>query len=298
MLPEVECFGKWLRRRNPHATTHIHYTSDLELFFAWLNKPLAQVTVSDIDRFVEHSQSLGHANATINRRLAAIHSLYQFLAFESDSAPLNPVRFKRHAIRQGRRLPRDVEDAVLDKLFAVITLPRDRCMFLLMLRCGLRVGEIRNLSLGDAVNGLEATRGNLPRLRVCGKNSTERIAYLSAQAQAALRTWLGVRPKADDDALFLNRFGHRFTITGIQDRLAHYSHLAGTWVTCHQLRHTFGRHLAEARVPVTTIQRLFGHARLKTTELYIHLSDPEVQASYEAAMVEITRRLALDGGGA
>jgi site-specific recombinase XerD len=294
MVPEVERFSKWLRRRSPHASTHIHYASDLELFLTWLGKPLTQVVVTDMDRFIEHSQAQGHANATINRRLAAIHSLYHFLSFESDSAPRNPVMPKRHMIRQGRRLPRDVEDAVLEKLFASITFPRDRCMFLLMLRCGLRVGEIRNLSLDDVL--LRTTRGNLPRLRVCGKNSTERIVYLSAQAQSALRSWLAVRSKSQDDALFLNRFGCRLSVTGIQDRLARYCHLAGTWVTCHQLRHTFGRHLAEARVPVTTIQRLFGHARLRTTELYIHLSDPDVQASYEAAMVEITRRLPLDGG--
>ena len=296
MLPEVERFRKWLRRRNPDATTPIHYTSDLELFFTRLDKPLTQVSVMDIDRFIEHSQTQGHANATINRRLAAIHSLYHFLSVESDSAPRNPVVPKRHMIRQGRRLPRDVEDAVLEKLFAVITLPRDRCMFLLMLRCGLRVGEIRNLSLDDV--HLQTTRGthSVPRLRVRGKNSDERIVYLSAQAQMALKTWLATRPQSKDEALFLNRFNQRFTVTGIQDRLMHYCHLTGTWVTCHQLRHTFGRHLAEARVPVTTIQRLFGHARLRTTELYVHLSDPNVQASYEAAMVEITRRLPLDGG--
>ncbi|MBI5032086.1 MAG: site-specific integrase [Chloroflexi bacterium] len=202
MLPEVERFGKWLRRRNPHASTHIHYTSDLELFFTWLDKPLTQVSVTDIDRFIEHSQTQGHANATINRRLAAIRSLYHFLAFELDNAPRNPVVPKRHMIQLGRRLPRDVEDAVVEKLFAVITLPRDRCMFLLMLRCGLRVGEIRNLSLDDV--HLETTKGNLPRLRVCGKNSTERIAYLSSQAQTALRTWLAVRPPSKDVALFPN----------------------------------------------------------------------------------------------
>jgi integrase/recombinase XerC len=294
MLPEVERFGKWLRRRNPHTTTHIHYTSDLKLFFTWLDKPIAGVTVTDVDRFIEHCQTRGYAHATINRRLAAIHSLYQFLSFEADSAPSNPVRFKRHLIRQGRQLPRDVEDALLDQLFAVITSSRDRAMFFLMLRCGLRVGEVRNLSLDDLM--LQPTRGSLPRLRVDGKNSTERIVYLSAQAHAALQTWLKVRPTGNDAALFLNRFGRRFTVTGIQDRLAHYCHIAGIWVTCHQLRHTLGRHLAEARVPVTTIQRLFGHARLRTTELYIHLSDPEVQASYEAAMIEITRRLPLDGG--
>jgi site-specific recombinase XerC len=294
MLPEVERFRKWLRRRNPHASTYLHYTSDLTLFFAWLAKPADQVAPRDVDRYIEQCQARGQRIATINRRLAALRSFFHFLAFDAETDLPNPVIPRRHFIRQGRRLPRDVEDPVLDRLFAVITQPRDRCMFLLMLRCGLRVGEVRNLSLEDVF--LQPAHGSLPRLRVCGKGSTERIAYLSHPAQGALQTWLAVRPPTLEPALFLNRFGHRFSVTGIQDRLAAHCRRAGMWVTCHQLRHTFGRHLAEARVPVTTIQRLFGHARLKTTELYIHLSDQDVQATYEAAMQEITRRLPLAGG--
>ena len=56
---------------------------------------------------------------------------------------------KRRFIRQGRRLPRDVEDADIVRLFSVIESPRDQVIFLLMLRCGLRVGEVHNLSTGD-----------------------------------------------------------------------------------------------------------------------------------------------------
>jgi site-specific recombinase XerD len=66
------------------------------------------------------------------------------------------------------------------------------------------------------------------------------------------------------------------------------------WVTCHQFRHTFGRHLVEARVPVTTIQKLMGHARLRTTEVYLHISDKQVQADYESAMQHVMERLSLD----
>jgi site-specific recombinase XerD len=68
------------------------------------------------------------------------------------------------------------------------------------------------------------------------------------------------------------------------------------WITCHQLRHTFARHLIEARVRVTSLQRLLGHVRLRTTETYLHISDGQVQADYEAAMAEIARRLSLEGG--
>jgi site-specific recombinase XerD len=295
MLSEIVRFNKWLRRRSPHAATHIHYTNDLELFFAWVDKSPNEITLRDVDAYIEHCQTdLGHAVATVNRRLAAIRSFYHFLDVESDDAPSNPVIPKRHFIRQGRRLPRDVEDADIAQLFTVIESPRDRAIFLLMLRCGLRVGEVHNLSTGDLY--LRPTPGSLPRLWVRGKNDTQRVVYLSAQALAALERWLIVRPVVEEQAVFINRFGQRMNVNGIQVSLARYCHQAGVWITCHQLRHTFGRHLVEARVPVTTIRRLLGHARIRTTECYLHISDRQVQADYEAAMAEIDRRLLPERG--
>lgn len=295
MLPEIESFQKWLRRKYPHTSTAIHYVSDLTLFFAWLNKSPGDVTVRDVDAFIEHCQHAGHAIATINRRLASLRALYQFLLIESDDAPPNPVIPRRHFIRQWEHLPRDAHDVDVEKLFGVITEPRDRAMFLLMLRCGLRVGEIRHLSLNDLQ--LQPLLNSLPRLRLHGKGGQHRVVYLSPQPFTALKAWLKVRPKVEDQAVFVNRFGQRLTITGIQDRLAHYCRQAEVWITCHQFRHTFGRHLAEARVPVTSIQRLFGHARLKTTEQYISISDGQTQADYDAAMKVICQRLALNPQG-
>lgn len=294
MLSEIERFLKWLRRKAPHSSTAVHYTNDLELFFAWAGKPPAAIQVADVDAFIAHCQQLGHAIATVNRRLAALRSFYHFLSLESDDAPPNPVLPKRHFIRPGRRLPRDVPDADLEKLFAVVDNPRDRAIYLLMLRCGLRVGEIRNLSLGDLY--LHSLHGGLPRLWLHGKGGVERVVYLSAQAQAALEAYLAVRPKSADEALFLGRFGRRLSVTAIQRQLARYCHKAGLWLTCHQLRHTFGRHMVEAGMPVTSIQRLLGHSRVRTTELYLHISNAQVQADYQAAMAQVAQRFPLAGG--
>jgi site-specific recombinase XerD len=291
MLSEIEQFQKWLRRKAPHSSTYIHYTSDLELFFAWLCKPVAEVNVRDVDAFIEHCQEKGHAIATINRRIAALCSFYRFLAMMSDDAPKNPVHPRRHFIQRGRCLPRDAEDQDLARLFAVIDSRRDRAMFLLMLRCGLRVGEVRNLSMSDLY--LYSIAGSLPRLWLHGKGDKERVVYVSSQAMKALEAWLEIRPNGDEQAVFVNRSGKRLTVTGIQLQLAMYCEHAGIWITCHQLRHTFGRHLVEARVPVTTIQRLMGHARIRTTEIYLHISDKQVQADYEAAMEQIMERLSL-----
>lgn len=293
MLAEVERFNKWLRRKAPQTSTARHYTNDLELFFAWAHKPPAEITVTDIDAFIERCQAQGRAIATVNRRLAALRSFYAFLAVESDAAPRNPVLPRRHFIRQGRRLPRDVEDAALQRLFAVIVSPRDRAIFLLMLRCGLRVSEVRLLSLQDLY--LHPRPTHLPRIWLHGKGGAQRVVYLSPQLLAALQAWLQVRPNAADPAVFLNRFGHRLTVTGIQLQLAHYCHRAGVWITCHQFRHTFARHMIEAQMPVTTLQKLLGHAHLPTTQTYLHISDRQVQADYQAAIAQVSQQL-LPGG--
>ena len=293
MLPEIETFQKWLRRKNPHSSTPVHYISDLKLFFDWAQKPVAAITVREVDLYIEYSQGRGHAIATVNRRLASLRSLYWFLSIELENAPENPVIPRRHFIQQGQRLPRDVEDATLQKIFNVITLPRDRAMFILMLRCGLRVCEVRNLTLNDLY--LQPTSGNLPRLWLHGKGDKQRVVYLASQPHTALLQWLDVRPTVEEQSVFLNRFGKQLTVTGIQDRLACYCREAGLWLTCHQFRHTLGRHLVEARVPVTSIQRLFGHARLRTTEIYLHISSSQVQADYDAAMKQVGSRLQLKG---
>jgi site-specific recombinase XerD len=115
----------------------------------------------------------------------------------------------------------------------------------------------------------------------------------------ALENWLYERPVSGDDAVFLNRFGRRLSVTGIQDRLAKYCKKAGSstgyaslWITCHQFRHTFGRHLTESGIPVTSIQMMLGHACLKSTEVYLHISDRQVQADYQKAMRGVLRTLA------
>jgi site-specific recombinase XerD len=292
MLPEVARFNKFLRRKQPDTSTHRHYTNDLELFFAWADKPPAAITLRDVDRYIEHCQWQGHSVATVNRRLAALRCFYHFLALESDTAPPNPVIPDRHFVSQGRRLPRDVEDPDVEQLFAVIADPRDRAIFLLMLRCGLRVQEVHNLSLGDLY--LQPTPGNLPRIWLRGKNGSQRVAYLSPQALDALDAWLLVRPDVDDQAVFLNYEGYRLGIRGIQKRLQRYRRQAGVSITCHQLRHTLGRHLVEGGMPVTSIQQLLGHRWLRTTQLYLHISDQQVQADYEAAIARVARRLSLE----
>ncbi len=296
MLPEIEQFHKWLRRKAPHSATALHYTGDVTLFFTWSGKPPGEISFRDVDAFIDACQQRGHANATVNRRLAALRTFYKFLALERDDAPPNPVIPRRHYIRRGRHLPRDVQDADLAQLFAVIHAPRDRAMFQLMLDCGLRVGEVQSLSMNDL--HLEPSAAALPRLYVHGKGSYERVVYITGHALVAVHRWLHARPRTPSDAVFLNRFGGRFTVTGIQLCLGAYCHRAGLWITCHQLRHTYVRHMNEAGLPLTTLQLLLGHERLRSTQIYLHVTNEKVQHDYDKAIAAVAQRLTLPGGEA
>ena len=104
-------------------------------------------------------------------------------------------------------------EADLRQFFAVISDVRDRAMFTLMLRCGLRIAEVATLQLADLYLDEDA-----PRLVTRGKGSRERAAYLSPQAARALREYLGTRPKAQSDFVFLSYQHKGLSTTAIHHR--------------------------------------------------------------------------------
>jgi site-specific recombinase XerD len=278
MLAEINRFVNWVRRRNPDARTWRDYGYDLKQFAAMVgDRPLNAVTFHDIDRFVIEQAARGFQPATINRRLAAIMSLYTFI---SDDEPtlMCPVLPHRHWLKEPQRLPRPVQPDDLTRFFAVIEDARDRAMFVLMLRCGLRISEVANLQVADLY-----LDESLPRLVAHGKGSKERAVYLSPQAERILRAYLVKRPQARSNFVFLSYLGEGLSTTAIHKRLMLYRAEASVTLTAHRLRHTFANDLVSADVPVTSIQKLLGHAWLETTQTYVAANDKQVQADYDAA---------------
>jgi len=138
MLAEMERFVNWVRRRSPDARTWKDYGYDLRFFIEVAgDRPPNEITFKDIDRFIAVQSAKGFKPSTINRRLASVTSLYGFLAAEEEDLAC-PVILRRHHVREHQRLPRPVQEGDLKHFFTVIEDKRDRAMFLLMLRCGLR----------------------------------------------------------------------------------------------------------------------------------------------------------------
>lgn len=281
MYPEIPQFKDWLTCQYPTSSTRTHYSSDLVLFFGWAMKSPAEINVSVVDNFIAHYRQKGHAPATINRRLAALNTFYYFLAMTEDNPSANPVIPHRHFLPKTHPLPRDASNDDVEMLFSSLENPRDKAIFCLMLDCGLRVGEIHNLSLDDI------SLDSPPRLKAHGKGDKHRTVYLSPQAQNALQEWLKRRPVTPDRAVFLSRRKKRLSVAGIQFVLRKICAKTGIKLTCHQFRHTFGRRMAEAGMSVTTLQALLGHESLRTTQGYVHLSNPHLQAEYDQAMSSV-----------
>jgi site-specific recombinase XerD len=278
MLTEIDSFISWVRRRNPQARTWRDYQYDLKQFAAFMNQQAPEtITFHDIDHFVAHQVSKGYSPATINRRLTCIASFYTFLSTD-DNTLICPVLNHRHYLREPFRLPRPVPEDDLRKFFNVISDPRDLAMFVLMLRCGMRISETANLLLADLY--LKETP---PRLVIRGKGNRERSAYLSPQAERALRAYLAVRPIAACDSVFLSYQHQGLSTTAIHKRLMRYREASGVHLTAHQLRHSFANDLVSVDTPVTTIQKLLGHRWLETTQEYVQANDPEVKADFYLA---------------
>jgi site-specific recombinase XerD len=231
-----------------------------------------------LDAYIQHCLSKGLSPLTINRRLSSLRLVYYFLCIIEEQLVECPVLSKRHFLRKPHPLPRDASEEQIELLFSFIQDKRDKAMFTLMLECGLRVGEVHNLSLGDVL------LDDPPRLKVHGKGDNHRMVYLPPPAYSTLHDWLTSRPITNDRAVFISQRGKRLSVTGIQFTLQTYCRRASVQVTCHQFRHTFGRRMAEANLPLTSLQKLLGHSSPRTTQIYARISNPALQAEYNRAI--------------
>ncbi len=280
-------FAQYLRRRYSDRSTAKHYVSDLQVFMRVIGPKQAQaVTAQDIDRFVSEQAQDGLSPATINRRVAAIHSFFEFLAsMNPDQSWPNPVNWRRHGVKQGQSVPRDALDGQVDRLFAVMADARDRAIFGLMVGAGLRVGEVVSLRCCDLEPPPTPTQG--ARLRVCGKGRKERIVWVTPYWYTVLSAWLTQRPPAKSDHLFVNQHQRPLSVAGVQFRLKHYCRQAAIDISCHQLRHTFARRLAEQSMPIESISALLGHAQVETTQRYTAGANPSLRDAFLATMASL-----------
>jgi site-specific recombinase XerD len=259
----------------------------LRHFVLWVNVPIEEVDSHKVAEYTDHLLYKRLKPKTINCHLACIRVFYDYLHHEEGIRVANPIK-KGSTLRMPKPLPKHLGDEEVVVLFEAIEKPRDRAMFRVMLRCGLRVEEIANLYISDL---------DLKRNRIFvrnGKGGKERIVYVSQDAYEAILNYLKVRPFSRAKKLFLVEkgpyFGKPISVRGIQKRLEYYARITALKVSCHHLRHTMATQLLNAEAQVVTIQDLLGHNGINTTERYCSVSNLKVMRDYFKAMEVIMMR--------
>ena len=280
---EVKLFCSYLHTRNYSPHTIENYGRDLRLFFAPLQKALRAVSWRDIEHFIQRQHQAQLAATTINRRLHALKHFFDYLVMERQTLVTNPVK-PSHLLRQGRPLPKKLSQDQVRTLFTQITNPLDHALYLLMLRCGLRVSEAARLRRSDLDWAQQSLRIDQ------GKGRKDRVVYVSADALAALRTCLAVRPAAvPGEVVFWNqkRPQRALSSKGMQKKMERYAKAAGIKASCHSLRHTFASNLLEEGAEVISIEELLGHASMEASERYAKLSNQRVKQIYQQTIRKV-----------
>ena len=307
---------EWLTRfrrylsseRRLSAHTDVSYARDLNALVKFCDAAgLADWGALDsqhVRTFAAHSHARGLSPRSIQRRLSAVRSFYEFLLREAPAEAASGKRARRgervltnpalevRAPKAARRLPQTLD---ADQMARLLEIPagggltaRDRALMELLYSSGLRLAELVGLDVGD-IDLKDRT------VRVLGKGRKSRIVPVGRLALAALRAWLRERAAlapASEPALFVGRRGERLGPRAIQSRVNYWAKRQGLGVHVHPhlFRHSFASHLLESGGELRGVQELLGHADISTTQIYTHLDFQHLARIYDAAHPRARRK--------
>ena len=283
----VDQFLQSLRQRNASIHTIKAYSGDLDEFANYVGsrgwKHIDHVTIRG---FLSHLYEKGLDKTSVARSLAAVRSLYRWLAQE-DVVEQNPAALVSTP-KLPKKLPRvptiEEMNSVLDgKMPEVVAFPeRDRLMLELLYGCGIRNSELIGINLDDIRLSAEA-------ILIRGKGKKERYVPFGDSVKTALAAYLPVRQQMlaktnkNPAALLLNWRGGRLTTRSVGRIIKKIAVAKGLSpdVHPHTLRHAFGTHMLEEGADLRAIQEMLGHERLSTTQRYTQLSIKHVLQVYD-----------------
>jgi len=284
----VQLYLLQMHRRNFKPLTIQQVFITLRRFLAFLTtsgqRRVREVTRSDLEAFVEGEQDRGYKLSTVRTSLARIYAFLSFLVEEELIPP--DVLVRKVKLRVPERLPRAMDPDDVRKLLSVIDDTRDRAMLLILLRTGMRIGELLTTCLRD-VDIKERTI----TIFEGRKNRRGRVVYLSDDAQDALRAWLRERDPGKQ-FLFYAQGSNTMCYTTARMMFEKYrdrASLGHKRYSLHCLRHTFASELLNAGMRLECLQQLLGHDSIEVTRRYARLTDKTREEEYFRAMAIIER---------
>ena len=178
----------------------------------------------------------------------------------------------------------DPDDA--NQLLSIIENPRDRAMIMILLRTGMRIGELLNTKTQDL-----HLRDRKIDIYESEKNRLGRVVYLSDDAMSAVKAWFSIR-EVHKDFLFYAQGRNTMSYSTARQIFENYLKRAGLTHkghSLHALRHTFASELLNAGMRIECLQPLLGHSSLDVTRRYARLTDKTREEEYFRAMTIIER---------
>ena len=291
--PEIQKgIGKFLQslggERNASAHTLRAYRNELFRFAEYLGPEMRWKDVDHVTirGFLSHLHSCGLSKVSMARALAALRSLYKWLAREG-MVQQNPATLVSTP-RLPKKLPRvptmeEINGLLNSQMPETAAFPeRDRAIFELLYGCGLRNSELVGIELSD----IEEANGVI---LVRGKGKKQRYVPLEGAVAEALQAYRGARQKILDQTrkttrrLFINQRGGPLTTRSVGRIVKQIAVARGLPpdIHPHTLRHAFGTHMLSEGADLRAIQELLGHERLSTTQKYTQLSIGQVMEVYD-----------------
>jgi integrase/recombinase XerD len=251
---------------------------------------LDKVTREDIESYIEHEQDRRVKPSTIYMRVRSLRAFFHFLIDEGVLCP--EILLKKVKIKVPEALPRAMDPDDVKKLIRVVTDTRDRAMVLVLLRTGMRIGELLHTLVSEV-----SVKERKIEIYEAQKTQVGRVVYLSEDAVVALKAWLR---KRESQKKYLIYARGRQTMSYPAARMVFKKYLDKAGLlnkgyTLHCLRHTFATELLNAGMHLECLQQLLGHESVEMTRRYAKLTDKTREEEYFRAMAIIERREA-DGG--
>jgi integrase/recombinase XerD len=290
-LPSKDHFAKYLRhkyRRNCRPNTLRQAATSLNQFLAFFRETgkqhIEKMTREDIEAFVESQQDRGLKPRSVRTRLCAV---YAFIHFLIDNKVLGYELLERRInVKLPDHLPKAIDPEDIKQLLSVIGHVRDRAMILLLLRTGMRIGELLNTKVHD----LDLNNQRI-LIYEAEKTGLGRVVYYSDDAQTDLLSWLKLR-NTFKEMLFYGQSRQSLGYEAARSMFNKYlkkAELGDSGYTLHCLRHTFATDLLNAGMRLECLQVLLGHTSLEVTRIYARLTDKTREREYFTAMDRILK---------
>ena len=290
-LPGIELAERYLfhlyrRNRRPN-TIELNYTA-ISFFLKFLQGEgiahLEGLSRKHLEAFVEHEQDRGLKPMSVSGRLASVKAFLRY--FIEEGVVRHEVLSKAVSVKVPDALPRAIAPEDVRQLLSVIDHTRNRAMVLMLLRTGMRIGELLALRVEDI--DLWEQKVFIHEAR---KTRTGRVVYFSSDAKDALVAWLKEKDPREDVLVYGRKY-ESITYAAARAIFVKYLKKAGLrhkGYTLHCLRHTFASELLNAGMRLETLQPLLGHTSLEVTRRYARLTDKTREEEYFRAMALIEK---------